>query len=262
MYRNFGVFRIAALVVITICCTAPRSGAHETSWARPVRGVVLSIDRINDTIIFQPDKSPQQPWTMDLQSSTRYFKNGRSVSSLGLKPGTHAEVFYRTPIFGNRFIAKVIWNCDGSTAVATARATEDGSSASRGSPSIVSVWGDIHRQFEALGNIIEAKQCSDIPEATAGIREHSNKLLTFAELSRERRRTLTNLVTRVGQCTDHLEAAAAKSDKSRLKAGYKKLKKTLRTIAALYTPEIIQRSDVKKNATSDFSPQINSCENK
>lgn len=196
---------------------------------------------------------------MDLESSTQYVKNGRSVSSLELQAGTHAEVSYRTPIFGNRFIAKVIWNCDGNTALHSARATEGGSSASRGSPNIVSgVWGGIHRQFEALGNIIEAKQFADVPEAAAGIREQSNKLLTFSAISRDRRGALTNFVTLVGQCTERLKGAAAESDKSRLKAEYKKLKKTLRAIAALYPPEMLQGSNLKKSAISELSAQISS----
>jgi len=235
--RTHTIRRVLGTLLLAVCCTAPCARAHETSWARPARGLVFSVDRISDTIVFLPDAGSEKPWMMDLETSASYWENGKAVSSLSLKRGMRVEVFYRTPIFGNRFIAKVVWDRDTSVIDVGAAEPESTVADSGGKPNTVSgVWVSIHRQFEALGNSIGARQLTAVPASTAAIRDLASTLPQLGLAARQSRGKLTNHLALVGQWTRRIEAAAAKADQASVEASYKKLKKTLRSTASLYPP--------------------------
>ena len=186
---------------------------------------------------------------MDLETSARYWANDKSVSSLALKPGMRAEVFCRTPIFGNRFIAKVVWNCDASTAEATAAERESRAADKRDKPNTVGgVWAAIHDQFEALGNLIEARRFAEVPVATAAMRDLAKMLPRLGPSPRGSHGKLTNLVALFSQWASRIDAAAAKTDRASLDANYKKLKKSLCAIASLYSPEVLKSSTMAESA--------------
>ena len=223
------------LVLIAICCTISGTRAHETSWARPARGQVLSIDRIADTIVFLPDEGRKDPWLMDLESSTRYYENGKSVSAFALKRHARVEVFYRTPIFGNRFISKVVWNRDD-----TARGITSGER--QQTNTVSGLWAAIHRQFEALGNSIDARQLTEVPAAAARIRDLTTALTHFRPEPPDCEVKLSNQIALVGHWTRRMESAVVKADQAAVEHSYKKLKKTLRAVASLYPPEMLKLS--------------------
>ncbi len=233
------------VLTLTALCAAPRLvQAHETSWARPATGLVLSIDRIRDTIVFLPDRGSGERWVMDLESSAQYRENSKSVSSLALKPGMRVEVFYRTPIFGNRFIAKVIWNRDGIASNITAAERDSGTAADTGEQSgtVSGLWAVIHQHFEVLGNSIEAERLTEVPAATACVRAFTTALACLRPAPRNRHAKLSRHIALVAQWTHQMESAAVNADQARVEGSYKKLKKALRAIASLYPPEMLKHS--------------------
>lgn len=104
------------------------------------------------------------------------------------------------------------------------------------------VWAAIHHQFEALGNLIEARRFAEVPAATAARRDLANMLPQLAPAPGDSHGKLTNLVALVGQRTGPIEAAVAKADQASLETSDKKLKKTLRAVASLYPPAMLKPS--------------------
>lgn len=179
---------------------------------------------------------------MVLESSAQYRENSKSVSSLALKPGMRVEVFYRTPIFGNRFIAKVIWNRDGLASNITAAERDSGTAADTGEQSgtVSGLWAVIHHHFEALGNSIEAERLTEVPAATACIRAFTTPLACLRPAPHNRHAKLSRHIALVAQWTHQMESAAVNTDQARVEDGFKKFKKALRAVASLYPPEMLK----------------------
>ena len=178
---------------------------------------------------------------MDLESSAQYRENSKSVSSLALNPGMRVEVFYRTPIFGNRFIAKVIWNRDEIAPNITVPERNSGAAGNIGEQTntVSGVWAAIHHQFEVLGNSIEAKRLTEVSAATARVRGFATALARLRSEPRDPHDKLSRHIALVAHWTHRMESAAVKADQATVEHSYKKLKKTLRAAASLYPPEML-----------------------
>lgn len=103
------VTRMMRWLMLSALCFATTT----TSWARPPRareacGVLKSIDRDARTLALVPEKG-HRPLVVVWKTDTEFVKNQKFESADALKEGARACVYYRSPLFGKRFVTKVVW---------------------------------------------------------------------------------------------------------------------------------------------------------
>ena len=105
--------RLPTIVVVAVAFTFPGANAWaRPPLARPLPGVVQSIDRDARTLTVLPSKG-KGPVVLVWKNDTRFLHNWRFTNAATLKEGTTAVVYYRAPLFGKPFATKVVWENGG-----------------------------------------------------------------------------------------------------------------------------------------------------
>ncbi len=99
--------RISKLVVLTLCFTATTASALPLR-SRQLACEVQNIDRSDRVLTLNCEKESQ---SMELiwNDDTWFVHNQEFTNSAALKARTKVRVYYRSPLFGKKFVTRVVW---------------------------------------------------------------------------------------------------------------------------------------------------------
>jgi len=98
---------LGAVLLAAAVFPAIPAAAH-TVRSRPASGTIEALDVGTRTVKFAPTDG-KAPAELALTRQTKFIHDWHFAPASELKPGTHAVVYYRTPLFGRAFVTKVVW---------------------------------------------------------------------------------------------------------------------------------------------------------